>query len=173
MYEAIEEYKLLLSQPDEKIDVLLGSALIAQHKYPLLVSTCVCTGLETVMLACCSLGQLCVARNPAAKTVMPSCLAKLLLRLLSRHNLSVCVQDYDLIEDQLDDLAVQVEAVLPPSESRYPLRVVQAISAHLYDNRGFRGNTEVSAGGFQCWIKILSKTRRCPRPGSMLGYRDA
>ena len=39
VYEALEEYKVLLNQPDEKVDVLMGAALIAQHRYPLLVRT--------------------------------------------------------------------------------------------------------------------------------------
>ena len=45
--------------------------------------------------------------------------------------------------DQLDDLAVQVEGTLPAGAPRYPLRTLQAISRHLYQTLGFRGNKEV------------------------------
>ena len=45
--------------------------------------------------------------------------------------------------DQLDDLAVQVEGTLPAGAPRYPLHTLQAISRHLYQTLGFRGNKEV------------------------------
>lgn len=40
VYEAIEEYKLELQQPDERIGLLRSAALIARHRYPLLVGAC-------------------------------------------------------------------------------------------------------------------------------------
>ncbi|GAB4821664.1 hypothetical protein N2152v2_008710 [Parachlorella kessleri] len=86
VFEAVEAYKLLLAQPDEKIDLLKAASLVACHRYPLL--------------------------------------------------------DHELLVDQLDDLAVQVEGTLPAGAPRYPLRTLQAISQHLYQTLGFRGNKE-------------------------------
>lgn len=80
--QALEEYKLLLQQPEP--DLLEGAVLIARHRHPMLELT-------------------------------------------------------DVVE-VLDDLAEQVMPKLPAAA--YPLRLVHAISEHLYVNRGFRGNSK-------------------------------
>lgn len=59
------------------------------------------------------------------------------------------LQDFQLIVDQLDDLAQQAEARLPATGERYPLRVLQVISS-LLNERGFQGNREVSTQ--QVWL---------------------
>lgn len=56
VFEALEEYKVLLNQPDEKIDMLMGAALIAQHRYPLLVRPALFCLVCSTSIGRCSLG---------------------------------------------------------------------------------------------------------------------
>lgn len=67
--------------------------------------------------------------------------SKLLLRgavLIARHRHPLLT--YDEVAEQLDDLAVQIEGRMPGQA--YPLKMLQTISQHLYQDRGFKGNTE-------------------------------
>ncbi|KAF6256703.1 Transglutaminase-like superfamily-domain-containing protein [Scenedesmus sp. NREL 46B-D3] len=49
--------------------------------------------------------------------------------------------DIQVVKQQLDDLAAEVEAGLPPGV-RYPLRVIKEINKVLYEVHGFSGNIE-------------------------------
>lgn len=58
--------------------------------------------------------------------------------LIARHRHPMV--EYEQIKDIVDDLAEQIKPRLP--KSRYPLKMVHAISEYLYQNRKFRGNQE-------------------------------
>lgn len=58
--------------------------------------------------------------------------------LIARHRHPMV--EYQQIKDIIDDLAEQIKPRLP--ESRYPLKMIHAISEYLYQNRKFRGNQE-------------------------------
>jgi regulator of sirC expression with transglutaminase-like and TPR domain len=52
-------------------------------------------------------------------------------------NIVFCMQDETWCRQQLDDLADQVKEKLGPS--RYPLKILETVSRHLYDTLGFHG----------------------------------
>jgi regulator of sirC expression with transglutaminase-like and TPR domain len=83
--EALEDFKSMMRQPDEEINLLESAVLIARHRHPLL--------------------------------------------------------DHVTVVEQLDDLALHVEALLPPSSTRYPMKILQTVSRHLYIDSGFSGNS--------------------------------
>ena len=44
--------------------------------------------------------------------------------------------------EELDVLAAELEATLPPPEQRFPLRTLKAISRYMFHTLGFKGNQE-------------------------------
>lgn len=53
--------------------------------------------------------------------------------------------DIDRVEDaenELAELAAELEATLPPLEERFPLRTLKAISRFMFEEQGFKGNEE-------------------------------
>ena len=44
--------------------------------------------------------------------------------------------------EELDALAAELEATLPPPDQRYPLRTLKAISRYMFHTLGFKGNEE-------------------------------
>jgi len=60
--------------------------------------------------------------------------------LIACHRHPGLLENMNEVSDILDDLAEQVIPTLP--SSRYPLKIVAAISDYLYSNRGFRGNSQ-------------------------------
>jgi hypothetical protein len=53
--------------------------------------------------------------------------------------------DESRVEDaveELDELAAELEKLLPPKEERFPLRTLKAISRYMFETLGFEGNQE-------------------------------
>lgn len=64
---------------------------------------------------------------------------------LAKAALYIAAEDYPELDpaeylQQLDRMAKEIQAELP--KGRYPLRIIQTINGYLYEQLGFRGNTE-------------------------------
>ena len=77
--------------------------------------------------------------------------------------------DVEAVVARLDEMGLELQAFLPPPESRYTRRMLLAINRYLFEHLGFRGAPKsafYSVGNSCLDVVLSSRTGTCAGPGA-------